>query len=81
MNWPQFFKQWGELSERVNQLAKAEAEHHKQQSAAMASLQKQLSEAKSLQDKQRGAYKAAVAIGSLIGALVTIAARLLGLWH
>lgn len=81
MNWPEFFRKWGELSERVNQLAKAQAEHHKVQSAQLASLQKQLSEAKSLQDQSRGAYKAAVAIGSLIGALVTIAARLIGLWH
>lgn len=81
MNWPEFFRRWGELSERVNQLAKAVAANHKDQSAAMASLQKQLQEAKSLQDQGRGAYKAAVAIGSLIGALVTIAARLLGLWH
>jgi hypothetical protein len=76
MNWPQFFKQWGEQAERLRQM------HAEQQATnkRLASLETQLLEAKTIAAQVKGAYKGAVAVGSLIGALVVIAARLASLW-
>lgn len=77
MNWTTFFERWGVLTEQVKQMRLEQASTNKKLDA----LVKAQAESKSLQDQVRGAYKAAVVIGALIGALVTIAARLLGVWH
>jgi hypothetical protein len=77
MNWAQFFQQQGKLLAQVeasNKRADAMEREARETRAALASI-------KSLLDQQRGAYKAAVAIASLVSALVVIAARLIGLWH
>lgn len=77
MNWTTFFERWGQLTEQVKQMRQEQASTNKKLEA----MSKQMAASQSLQDQVRGAYKAAVVIGALIGALVTIAARLIGLWH
>lgn len=77
MNWVQFFERWGQLTEQVKQMRVEQSATNKK----LTEMASKLAEARSLQDQVRGAYKAAVAIGALIGALVTIAARVVGLWH
>jgi hypothetical protein len=77
MNWVQFFERWGQLTEQVKQM-RVEQQLTNKKLVDMAS---RLAEAKSLQDQVKGAYKAAMWIGAAMGALVTIAARLVGLWH
>lgn len=77
MNWPEFFKRWGEQTEQLRQVRSEQQITNRK----LETLERKLSEARSLQDQVRGAYKAAVVIGALIGALVTIGARIVGLWH
>jgi hypothetical protein len=75
VNWPAFFKAWGEQTEQLRQVRGELQSTNKR----LADMERKLAEARSLQDQVRGAYKAAVGIGALIGALVTIAARVAGL--
>lgn len=77
MNWPEFFRKWGEQTEQLRQLKEGQNAANKK----LATLEQQLASVKSLQDQVRGAYKAAVGIGSLVGALVVIAARVVGIWQ
>jgi hypothetical protein len=77
MNWGTFFQQQGKM------LAQLEAAGKRQQETErdLKDIRVTLSAIKSLQDQQKGAYKASIGIAALVGALVTIAARLIGLWH
>jgi hypothetical protein len=77
MNWGQFFQQQGKM------LAQLEAAGKRQESTErdLKAVRSDLSSMKSLLDQQRGAYKASVVIAALVGALVTLAARYVGLWH
>lgn len=78
MNWAQFFQQQGKLLAQMEASNKRADAIERELREARASLMA----ANLLLAQQKGAYKAASAIGALVGAIAAIVARVVvGLWQ